>query len=251
VYIKRQTDFERLTQHALSDDPPLIIVGESGCGKTALLANWAKEYQQAHPDDLVFWHFCGSSPGSTETIALLRRIMATLKSHFHMEEEIPSTAEAIKEQFWEWLGKALKRVILIIDGINQLEDTPTTRGWLHSIPAKTRLIVSTITADDERLPTGWQTLNLPLLTSTSARQALITDYLKQYGKTLAAEPMQGLLEQPQTANPLYLRVILEELRILGVPPLRLATLINWEITLKRICKPKRFQSYSVSRLNKV
>jgi len=80
VYIKRQADFERLSQHATSDEPPLIIVGESGGGKSALLANWANEYRQAHPDELVFWHFCGSSPGSTDPIALLRRIMATLKS---------------------------------------------------------------------------------------------------------------------------------------------------------------------------
>ncbi|MEN8220878.1 MAG: NACHT domain-containing protein [Pseudomonadota bacterium] len=62
-----------------SDDPPLIITGGSGCGKTALLADWAKEYQQAHPDDLVFLHFCGSSPASSDPLNLLRRIMASLK----------------------------------------------------------------------------------------------------------------------------------------------------------------------------
>jgi nephrocystin-3 len=213
VYIKRQSDFDRLTQHALSDEPPLLITGESGCGKTALLANWAKEYQQAHPDDLVFWHFCGSSPASSDPLNLLRRIMASLKSRFNVDKKIPSTAEEIKEQFGIWLGEALSRVILIIDGLNQLEDT--TRGWLHSIPANTRLITSTISADDDRLPEGCQTLSLPLLTEKAARQALITDYLKQYGKTLSAEAMQGLLDAPQTANPLYLRIILEELRIFG------------------------------------
>ncbi|OAD21724.1 hypothetical protein THIOM_002502 [Candidatus Thiomargarita nelsonii] len=26
-------------------------LGESGCDKTALLANWAAEYRQAHPDE--------------------------------------------------------------------------------------------------------------------------------------------------------------------------------------------------------
>jgi nephrocystin-3 len=53
VYIKLQTDFDRLSQHAQSDDAPLIIYGESGSGKTALLANWADEYQEKHSEELV------------------------------------------------------------------------------------------------------------------------------------------------------------------------------------------------------
>jgi len=213
VYIKRQADFDRLSQHANSDAPPLIIVGESGGGKTALLANWAAEYRETYPDDLVFWHFCGSSPESTDPSGLLRRIMLNLKSHFEMAEDIPGTEEAIKAEFGQWLAKAPGRVILIIDGFNQLEETPITRGWLHLIPAQTRLILSTISA--EGLPAEWQRHQLPLLTDKSARQDLIIKYLEQYGKTLAVPEMQRLLEKKETANPLYLQVILEELRIFG------------------------------------
>jgi len=209
LYIKRQADFDRLTEHALSDDPPLVIVGESGGGKSALLANWAPAYRQAHPDELVFWHFCGSSPGSTDPIALLRRIMASLKSHFQFEEELPSTIEAVKEQFPQWLAKAQGRVILIIDGLNQLEETEATRGWLSDFfPDKIRVFLSTLSTEQR----SWQ---LPLLSDKSARQALIREYFKSYGKTLDKPKMQRLLDAPQTANPLYLKVILEELRIFG------------------------------------
>jgi tetratricopeptide (TPR) repeat protein len=213
VYIKRQQDFDRLSQHAQSDDAPLIIYGESGSGKTALLANWAEEYKKTHPEELVIWHFCGSSADSTNPIELLRRIMQNLKTHFNMEEELPTTPEAIKEQFGQWLANATKPVILIIDGFNQLQETEITRGWWHYIPAKTRLFVSTISSDG--LPADWQRWQLGLLTEESARQALITEYLQQYGKRLADKPMQELLEHSQTANPLYLQVILEELRVFG------------------------------------
>jgi nephrocystin-3 len=213
VYIKRQADFDRLKQHLKNYQKPLIIHGESGSGKTALLANWAAEYQEDHPDELVFWHFCGSSPDSTDPIDLLRRIMLNLKIHFNMEEELPSTEEAIMDQFGQWLAKATQPVILVIDGFNQLQDTAITRGWWHSIPAKTRVLLSTISADN--LPPDWQRFNLPLLTEQSARKALITEYLKQYGKSLADKPMQELLAHPQTANPLYLQVILDELRVFG------------------------------------
>ncbi len=213
VYIKRDADFERLSQHAKSDDVPLVIWGESGSGKTALLANWGAEYQKNHADELVIWHFCGSSANSTNIIELLRRIMLNLKSFFEWEEDLPSTPETIKDQFGQWLAKATKPVILIIDGFNQLQETEITRGWLHSIPATTRLFVSSISADD--LPADWQRFKLALLTDKSKRQALITEYLQQYGKTLADQPMQALLAHPKTANPLYLQVVLEELRVFG------------------------------------
>jgi nephrocystin-3 len=213
VYIKRQADFDRLSQHLQNYQKPLIIYGESGSGKTALLALWGAEYQKTHSDELVIWHFCGSSADSTNPIELLRRIMLNLKSFFNMEEELPTTPEAIKDQFGQWLANATKPVILIIDGFNQLQQTQITRGWLHSIPAKTRLLLSTISADD--LPPDWQRFNLPLLTEKSARKNLIIEYLQQYGKHLADKPMQDLLAHPQTANPLYLQVILEELRVFG------------------------------------
>jgi nephrocystin-3 len=139
--------------------------------------------------------------------------MLNLKIHFNMEEELPTTPEAIKDQFGEWLAKATKPVILIIDGFNQLQETEITRGWWHYIPAKTHLFVSSISA--ENLPAEWQKWKLALLTEESARQALITEYLQQYGKRLADKPMQDLLAHSQTANPLYLQVILEELRVFG------------------------------------
>ncbi|MEN8221079.1 MAG: NACHT domain-containing protein [Pseudomonadota bacterium] len=209
VYIKRQTDFDRLNQHALSDAPFLIITGESGSGKTALLANWAAEYRETHPDELVFWHFCGSSPASTNPIALLRRIMASLKSHFKFKKDLPTTIEAVKEQFPLWLAKAQGRVILIIDGLNQLEETQATQGWLPNLfPDNIRVFLSMLSTEQR----NWQ---LPLLTDKSARQALIREYFKSYSQSSPPPEMQRLLDTEKTANPLYLKLILEELQIFG------------------------------------
>ena len=47
VYIGRPDSFARLDAHADgSGDQPLVILGESGSGKSALLANWAARYRQ-------------------------------------------------------------------------------------------------------------------------------------------------------------------------------------------------------------
>jgi tRNA U34 5-carboxymethylaminomethyl modifying GTPase MnmE/TrmE len=45
VYVRRQDYFDRLDTHAAGDGPLLVITGESGAGKSSLLANWTSEYR--------------------------------------------------------------------------------------------------------------------------------------------------------------------------------------------------------------
>ena len=213
VYIQRQSDFERLTAHALGDSTlPLVIYGESGIGKSALLANWAIEYQAKHQDELVFWHFCGSSPASTDPIAMLRRLMKTLQPRFQIEDEIPTTAETVIEQLPLWLAKVHQRVIVIFDGLNQLEINQNTARWLPAfIPANIRLFLSTLSTQSIE---GQTFTVVPL--SESEQGQLIARYLARFGRQLENDYINRLVAAPQTANPLYLQVILEELRLFGI-----------------------------------
>ncbi|MCX5770834.1 MAG: DUF4062 domain-containing protein, partial [Candidatus Hydrogenedentes bacterium] len=76
VYIGRQEYYDRLDAHAAADDDqPLVLLGESGGGKSALLANWGIRYREAHPDALVIQHYIGASPYSADWAAMLRRIL--------------------------------------------------------------------------------------------------------------------------------------------------------------------------------
>jgi tetratricopeptide (TPR) repeat protein len=214
VYIRREADFARLMAHAQGDtNQPLVILGESGMGKTALLANWAMAYRQAQsqPDEFIFWHFCGSSPASTDPIAMLRRLMMTLQQVFKIEDEVPTTAEAVIEQLPLWLAKIQRRAIIIFDGLNQLQLNPNTIHWLPQIiPAPVRLFLSTLS------PQGIEGEILTLAPlSESEQKQLIQQYLARLGRQLAEPQLAQLLAAPQTANPLYLQVILEELRLFG------------------------------------
>ncbi|MDM8563051.1 tetratricopeptide repeat protein, partial [Candidatus Marithioploca araucensis] len=215
VYIRRQTDFDCLTAHARDNSTqPLVILGESGSGKSALLANWVRNYQEKH-DDWVFWHFCGSSPASTDPIAMLRRLMMTLKQPFQIEDDIPTTAEAVIEQLPLWLAKVQQRVIIIFDGLNQLEINQKTAHWLPAfIPANIRLFLSTIQdlSGFQNL-TGLKNTVAPL--SESDQEQFIKRYLGRFGRQLEDDYINQLVSAPQTANPLYLQVILEELRLFG------------------------------------
>ena len=66
------------------NDPPLVVLGESGSGKSALLANWAARYREKHTDAFMIQHYIGATPYSADWASMLRRIMGEFKSlKFH------------------------------------------------------------------------------------------------------------------------------------------------------------------------
>src|SRR5262249_13447464 len=124
VYIGRQEHFDRLDEHARGEGPPLVIVGASGVGKSALAANWGLDYQTSHPEELVLMHFIGSSLASVEWMPLVRRILGEFKRRFGISIDIPDDSEALREAFANALTMVATkgRSILILDALNQLED---------------------------------------------------------------------------------------------------------------------------------
>ncbi|MEK6261703.1 MAG: tetratricopeptide repeat protein, partial [Planctomycetota bacterium] len=231
VYIGRQEYFDRLDAHIASDAPPLVILGESGIGKSALLANWFLDRfqpstlnpQPSTPFALL--HFIGASPDSASAISLLRRIMLELKERFDLPDEVSAQADKIREEFPNWLTNVATEgpIVLVLDALNQLEDVDAAPdlGWLPRVfPKNCRVIISTLpgrslTAIEQR---GWLDSTPPLHVhplDEPERRRLIHDFLKQHSRDLGSPRTDLVTRAPQTANPLYLRVLLNELRVFG------------------------------------
>ena len=222
VYIRRQEYMDRLTTHVEEERLPLAVLGESGSGKSALLANWAFDYDKRHPDELIIKHFIGSSPQSADWTMMLRRIMGELKRHFNFKQYIPDQPDALKVTFANWLNMAAAkgRVILILDALNQLEDRDGALDlvWLPpKIPANIRLIFSSLPGRplEEIKRRQWPTLQVEAL-RLEERLKLIKDYLIQYSKKLSGGQANRIANAIQSSNPLYLRALLEELRVFGI-----------------------------------
>jgi hypothetical protein len=221
VYVGRPEYVSRLDAHAIGDGPPLVVVGESGSGKSALLANWARSFRATHPDALILLHFIGASSTSTDWAAMVRRIIGELSRRLGFAIEIPDKPDALRLAFANALhmAAAKARVVLVIDALNQLEDREGALdlAWLPPVmPANVRLVLSTLPgrslAEVERR--GDPTLAVAPL-EPAERDRLIVDYLASFTKALGPALRQRIASAPQCANPLYLRALLDELRVWG------------------------------------
>jgi len=72
----KDTFFNTLDQHADTGDsdikPPLVVVGNDGSGKSALLGNWvAKRREHLHRDEFLFQHFVGCTTPSLSVSSIV------------------------------------------------------------------------------------------------------------------------------------------------------------------------------------
>ncbi|MDQ0291572.1 tetratricopeptide repeat protein [Oligosphaera ethanolica] len=227
TYIGRPEYYQRLDRHAAGDGGPLILLGESGSGKSALLANWLKHWRDAHKNDFVFQHYIGSTADSADHISLVRRLAQEIKRWTGDPDEIPAKPEELLRDFPLWLAKARAkaqkdgvRCILVLDALNQLQDKDQAHSlhWLpeHSFNGPLRLFTSTLSGAAQAAAEArrWEKLTVEPLNPTE-RDGMINHYLARYGKKLDDRHRRILIAAPQTANPLYLKIVLDELRITG------------------------------------
>ena len=221
-YVGREQDFKRLDEHAFGDAPPLVILGPSGIGKSALLANWAKKYQLENPQDKVILYFVGSTNYSSDWKAMLRKVMSEILLTHSIEMEIPEEPADLRGAFSDLLQRIPEnqRLVLILDGIDQLEDRDAALDllWLpQKISENIRLFISTLQGRSltEMENRKWLMYRLDPL-SKSERKALIPIILAKYRKTLNPDQVERISSTAQCANPLFLRTLLEELRLFGI-----------------------------------
>jgi tetratricopeptide (TPR) repeat protein len=141
--------------------------------------------------------------------------------HYGMTDVLPKTKEEIQIGFEQWLRNipGTDRIIIILDSLNQLEDRDgaTDLVWIpRIISSRVRLIVSTLPGQslDRLNEYKWQKLHVMPL-GIDERKNIIVEYLAQYRKSLNKDRLAFIASARQCSNPLYLRALLEELRVFG------------------------------------
>lgn len=218
-YVEDRVTLEQLDEHCAAGVRPLVICGESGAGKSALLAYWSNHYRQLHSDAFIIIHHVGATAASTSHVSLMRRVMFEIQDRFGLSAEVPSMQDKVESEFDYWLGYARETgLILVIDALNQLsEPSRRTLNWLSTaLPAFVRLIVSTTDGEilTELEGRGWPILRVEPL-KREMRQRVVQEYFRCFGKELDGRNVRRLVSDPKSVSPLYLITTMEELRVHG------------------------------------
>ncbi len=217
AYIANPEDLNELdTYNKAAGNSALVVTGASGMGKSALLSYWINQQRDLQPERFIIEHYVGIS-GDADPVAILRRIMTEINDRTGDTEIIPSKADDVIRDFPLWLGRvrANDPLLLVLDGLNQIEAQHS--NWLPSFwPENVKAIFSVIPGEQlEALKNrNWRVWTVEPLTVEN-RKTLIKDWLALYRKGLSPEQIDKIASASACGNPLYLRTVLEELRIFG------------------------------------
>eukprot|EP00605_Chrysophyceae_sp_TOSAG23-4_P002079 GSChrysophyteH1.ASY1.ANO1.2300.1 assembled CDS len=241
----KDTFFNTLDQHSDTGDSdvklPLVVVGNDGSGKSALLANWvAKRREHLHRDEFLFQHFVGCTTPSLSLAHTLQRLETKLKEFYQLREmKVPDTEEDLRWSLSRFLAAAAKkhspaRVVIIIDGVNRLKCEGMPDGQLHWLPTElppcVRFILSTVEMDRVPHKPGAEVgqhrsyvelvrRKCPLLRIEplvqQIRNNVIHAFLAMNEKNISLndEQQRKIISAPATSQPMYLRSLLQGVRM--------------------------------------
>jgi len=203
----------------------LVITGESGLGKSSLVAYLTDYYRKKNPTALVIEHYVGASQTSGSAASVMRHLVEEIRDRFNIAEEIPGTEDELQRSFANWLFRCEHlaardgiSVMIAIDAVNQLGESSRRMSWLPKIiPQGITLMVSTTPGEteDRLLERPWERLVVTPLIDERVRQSIVVRYLGEFKKGIAPEQVRRVTGDPKASSPLYLRVVAEEMRLHG------------------------------------
>jgi len=212
VYIPHRKNESILDEFIESSQDRLLLYGESGLGKSALIANYFDKFKN-RSDFFVIEHYIGGAGElSNDLHQMLRRIMLEIKEEFELTDKVPSEPQKIMDEFALWLHRVKRSTVIVLDGYNQIEDELKEKLFYY-IPEKLEHVKLIISSIKKSYPIENSHQIEPL--TQEEQRILVVDYLRGYGKTIERPILSNIIEHPQTTNTLFLRTLLNEIRLLG------------------------------------
>ena len=174
----------------------IIVTGPSGCGKSALLANWYKRHQDDDKQNIIY-HFIGNGCILTDYRDVAEQLCQEIEYHEGLQ---PSD------------GK--HPLVVLLDGIDRVFgiETQDPLEWLPATNGHVRYVFST-NQDHDALNSlkekGYSYIEVAPL-SNVARAQMVELFVNK-GLQLSEEQASRIISDPESANPLVLKTLLQEL----------------------------------------
>ena len=204
---------------------PVLITGESGGGKSALLANWVPRWSNLNPKTAVILHHLGAGADAADPVRIVVRLIQEIACLTGDEFKPESDPEKQLEELPQWLalGSAWaeregRELLLVLDGLDKVSDRKDLRWAPSFLPAKVKLVVSCLEGTILQAAKGrleWREIEVKPFTPAD-QVRFIGEYLLRFRKSLTPKQTSILQGQPLSGNPMFLLTVLEELRVFGM-----------------------------------
>mmetsp|Transcript_5855 Transcript_5855/g.14923 ORF Transcript_5855/g.14923 Transcript_5855/m.14923 type:complete len:799 (-) Transcript_5855:1102-3498(-) len=222
LYLRRSALFEELDRFVAQRGScgPLLIQGESGVGKSALLANWLRA--RSPPQVLV--HFSTCSPEDALLSSFQRRVVHRLQTLRRLEDPIATDAKCLYRDCKRLLAnglpdKSAAPLLIVLDGLNLFTDVKSVDWLPERLGPNIHLMLScsassALSSMVEKYfsATNLQRVTIPDL-QASDRLKLAGVYLAAFNKSFTEAQMNRVVTAPRAGTPLFLLALLEELRV--------------------------------------
>ena len=158
-YVPVKENFEKL-DNFLSDENQqyLIVTGESGLGKSALVANWVKRLlDKKQTNRKIIYHFIGNGGSLGSHHHVVKTLCAELKDQFKLE---PPFDERDKEKWSKEDTDTLELIynqisvdkegcLIVLDAVNQFVDVDNAKNllWMGFPPRNVKVLITTLKED--------------------------------------------------------------------------------------------------------
>lgn len=200
-------------------DEPLVFYGRSGIGKSSLLAKVVERIRRiSHP---VIFRFVGATPDSSSSRSLLTSICQECARLQNPRIDFEDQGEPFTEfslRVGRFLGALQSPVVLVIDALDQLENSDELIWLPEPLPPQLKIVLSVLNDPNYREDSRYFRLlekrynNLHEIPGLSDIGRLLDELLSERQRTLQAGQRNHVLRQyAKTCSPLFLKVVLEEI----------------------------------------
>jgi nephrocystin-3 len=223
-YVANPSLVDTMNAHLEQPESVLILTGESGSGKSSLLAHWAETLRNRDSKLFVIEHYVGVTAASTDPDTLMRRIVTEIRERTHSDDPIPPSSAELAQAFPSWLGRiSEERMVILIDAINQFNTEGRFLIWLPDhVSSNVKWVISSTQSEAlqrvrdhaRALSHAWPEVAVKPITLPERRRVLRT-FLAGFQKKLDPKQEDKIVKNKKSSSPLFLRTLLEELRLQG------------------------------------
>jgi hypothetical protein len=207
----------------ISEKRVLAMTGESGSGKSSVIAKAIQEAGNNYKNALIIYRFIGTSSRSSNIISLLQSVCGQIAEAYGTKMETLAgegrekslyDLNGLSEIFNKCLALSTqqKPILLFLDALDQLSNSDNAKSlyWLpRELPANSRMLVSSLPELKAQLANNYNVL-LDLLPVEEATQ-ILDRWLSSIKRTLTTEQKKEVLTKfNKTKLPIFLKLAFEQ-----------------------------------------